>query len=124
MKPRLVNHWPNVKKDNDVIAKKIKEALHEYNSRRSHLGIDTDKLLGIKDDFMLDQKDPNFTNEKILTSNVKNFNSTLDVKNFNSQEDTPINKVIESSAEKSENLFNNLNVLKKEKIYETPQKKD
>ena len=44
MKPRLVSNWPQVKEDNDTITKLINEAIHTYSARKSHLGIDTDKL--------------------------------------------------------------------------------
>lgn len=38
MKPRLVPNWPKVKEDNDIIARKIKEAINKYQiSKKEHL---------------------------------------------------------------------------------------
>jgi hypothetical protein len=44
MKPKLIYNWPGVKDDNDNIAKTIREAIHQYTSRKSHLGISTNEF--------------------------------------------------------------------------------
>ncbi len=35
MKPRLVHNWPQVKDDNDNIARRIKEAMHIYREEQN-----------------------------------------------------------------------------------------
>lgn len=35
MKPRLVHNWPQVKDDNDKIAQKIKDAIDDFNKKKT-----------------------------------------------------------------------------------------
>jgi hypothetical protein len=34
MKPRFVHNWPQVKEDNDILAKRIKNKIEEYRNRK------------------------------------------------------------------------------------------
>lgn len=107
MKPRLVHNWPSVKVDNDNIAKKIKDSISEFGHKRNNLGVDTNKMLGINDNFVLDKLDDNNISPK------KQLQMNSDKKLFHTDEDSPADA--ESSKEKEITLFNNLKIVKQEK---------
>lgn len=61
MKPKLVHNWPEVKKDNDNIARRIKNNISEYNSKKMHGGLSTAGILGLENQESHEEESPKKT---------------------------------------------------------------
>jgi hypothetical protein len=101
MKPRLVYNWPEVKDENDIIAKRIKQALDEYSLQKESTEVDTHKLLGIRNSNKDGKRNVNMTEMSLKGSD--------DVEKMDSSNSVDRDK-LEINKKSTNNLFSNLKI--------------
>ena len=107
MKPKLVHNWPQVKDDNDIIAKRIIEAIDKYNSSNK----DREAAEKLVERSLINNHEEN--NKKEILNNFSNIkNIQIQEKDFVNSNHKKEQSGVKNHASNKTSLFNGLSVKK------------